>query len=315
MGKRMTAKPVKLPTINVRKLRDPNETVLKLFGAGVPFLAYLAVIGISMFAIEKTAVIGRNLIYWLVIGGVSVLVLAAGQRKKLVKQFPRSKVTGSQNPEVRLQLVQLCKLFDIKKLPDAYVVETAEIAVAVRGLGNPYLVISSRLLQILTPREFEAVLAAQLGHIKAGTVFWRSFVMLLNEARGIWPVVCLPYLLMAKLLVQYLEATNHTADRIALLALDGDYHLMVKIIIKLVSYSSDSISDEQRRQLQAFLDKQSLEARAEDVEHQMILGRMLRLVPGLKERIDNLAGSEGTTAFERELATLQARREALATTR
>ncbi len=311
MGKRVSVKQDKLPTVQVGKLRDPSERALKLYGAGLTFLIYAVIIVVTIFALEKTAPIGKNLSYWLIIGGVSLFIVGGGHKRRMLKAYPRSKVTGSTHQDVRIQLNQLCRLLDIKKPPEMYIVDSQDVAAVARGLTAPYLVVSSRLLQVLSPDEFRAMLASLLGHVKGGTCFWRTFVMVLTrEAGGIWPIVCAPYLLVAKLLGEtFLEATNHTADRVALLVLDGDYHLLTRTIIKLISYTSSSITDEQRHQLQGFLNKTGLEASAEDVEQQMILGRMLRLVPGLKERIDNLAHAEGTPAFEQQLSNLQARRE------
>ena len=309
MGKRVTVQKPKMPQIDIRVLRDPGERTMKFVGF-LPVVFYVLVAGFAMWLVPRPP-IGLDLLIWLGLGGVMLLGMVGRQRGQLLKRYPRSRVTGSQYPEVRLQLNQLCRLLDIKKVPETYIIDAAELSAKVRGLTAPYLVISSRLLQVLSPREFEALLGTLVGHVKGRTVGWRTFITTLQEASGLAKAICFPFVVTSRLMADYLEASARTADRIALLLVDGDFHLMTRTIIKLISYSSALITDQQRRQLEAFLGRDSMEAKAEDVEHQMIIGQMLRHVPGLKERLGNLSSAEDDPRFEAQLAAMEERREKL----
>ncbi len=311
MGKRVSVQRVKLPTISVRRLRDPAEATYKYVAAGFPVACYVVVIALSVGVLKGTQKIGLNLIYWLILGAVCLLILAGGHKGRLLKRFPRSRVTGSSHQEVRLMLNQLCRLLDLKKPPEVYVIDSREVAASVRGMTRPYLVISTRLLEVLSPREFEIMLATMLGHVKAGNVRWRTFITTLRDTSPLWKFFCLPYVPIAKMMEPYLEVSNHGADKVALLLVKGDGHLLTRILVKVVTFTSPSITDEQRRQLEQFLAKDTIEARAEDVEHQMIIARMLREIPGLKERIDSITHADNDPAFVAELEKMEERMEKL----
>lgn len=309
MGKRVSVKRQQIPRLRVGRLRDPAETTIKLFGLGIPLVLYGGVLGGSV-------VMGIRPVYlnfgsWLGLGLLIILLLSGQQKRKLLKDYPRSKVSGSSHQDVRLTLNRLCRLLDIKRVPDTYIIESQQAAATVRGLAAPSLIISQRLLEILSPREFEALLAALLGHVKAGNVTWRTFITLVNEMNGLFKTVCAPYLLFTTLLRPFQIVSHHSADRIALLLLDGDYRLLSRTLLKVLSYTTQQITEEQRQQLQAFLSKTGLEASASDVEQQYIVGIMLRQIEGLRDRLDNLKSAGDLPQFQEQLAIMRERVEKL----
>ncbi len=235
MGKRLKVRRDELPKVDVKDLRDPQEKSFKLFGVFVPAVFYVVLIGISIPEVgplDPIWPVTRNLLAWLILGGVVLLILSGGHKGKLKKRWPHSKVTGTAHQDIRMRFNQLCRLLDVKKIPELYIIDSSEVAAMVRGMGSPYLVISKRLVDVLAPNEFDALVATLLGHIKAGTVFWRNFMLTLGDANGLLQFVCLPYVIMAKLMTGYLDASQHTADRVAMLLIGGDYHLLTMTLIK-----------------------------------------------------------------------------------
>lgn len=315
MGKRLKVKRDELPKVDLRDLRDPNEKNYKLFGVFVPMLLYAIIIGLTIPGVgpfESVFKVTQNLLYWLILGGVVVLVLSGGHKNKIKKRWPHSKVAGTVHQDIRMRFHQQCRLLDVKKMPEIYIIDSSEVAAMVRGMGSPYLVISKRLVDVLQPHEFDALVATLLGHVKAGTVFWRNFILTLGDANGLLQFICLPYVLMAKMMNGYLDASQHTADRVALLLIGGDYTLLTMTLIKTVTYSSSSLTDEQRQQLQGFLKKTGLEAKAEDVGNQILIGQMMRAMPAFRERLEALKNAESEPAMERELIKMDERKEKLA---
>jgi len=98
-----------------------------------------------------------------------------------------------------------------------------------------------------------------------------------------------------------------------LLLLRGDYRLLILTLVKQLSFTSASISDAQRAQLQSFLSRSTMEARAEDVEYQMILGRMMDHIPGLKERVAHITQADSDVKFDAELEKMEIRMDKLLT--
>ncbi|NUQ02171.1 MAG: M48 family metalloprotease [Armatimonadetes bacterium] len=308
MGKRVSVKRERLPEIAVKPLRDPQERTYLTFGVVMPALVYVVIVAVVLKLVPQ---FGVNLLAWLVLGLMVVLGLAGSHKRRMLKRHPRSKVTGSAHPELRLLLNQQCRLLGIKKVPELYVVDASDVRALVRGVASPYLVLTTRLLQVLTPRETEAVMATLVGHLKAGTVPWRTFLSSLREANGLLKIICLPYLLMATLMAPYHEVSNHAADRLALLLLDGNSRLLTLALVKLATYSSATMTDDQRRRLESFLQREGMEARAEDVEQQMILGELLKRSPGLKERLAVVGRTPDDEAFDTELGHMEERVEKL----
>lgn len=305
MGKRVTVSKPTVPKIRVEKLRYPGEIAAKQTGVMLPLFGYaiLLVIGFGLKIEQLTGL----LLGWLVLGWFFFVALTTARRGKILKGGQKSKVTGSAHADLRLVINKLCRMLDIKRVPETYVLESHEIGAIVRGVGSPYMAISSRLLTLLSPRELEAELATLLGHVKAGNVFWRTFVHTLTEGGGLIKLLCAPYTLMASMMRGYLDMSHCTADTLALICMDGDYHLLSRTILKILARTSDSITEEQAAQLEGFLNKEGVEATAQDVELQYLLGQMARTVPWLRERLENLTTQRGNAAFQEALEAMRDR--------
>lgn len=77
------------------------------------------------------------------------------------------KVDENQLPELQSSLVRACGVLDLA-VPDLYVRQAAmpnAYTLAVQG-RRPFVVVTTALLDLLTPEEVEAVLAHELGHLK-----------------------------------------------------------------------------------------------------------------------------------------------------
>lgn len=316
MGKRVTIKKAKPPQLQVGKLRHPGEAQTKMFAA-LGFLFFCTALILPSLLFRKkdmpTPVTVYYLIAWYAVGWAMTLLIAGGHRSKLTRKFPRSKVTGSAHQELRLQLNQLCRLLDIKRVPDTYVIDSTSVSAVVRGMGAPYMVLSSRMLQFLTESETTALLAVLLSHVKAGTVRWRSFVTTFREMPGITRLLCLPYYIASLILGPYMDFSQQTAEHISLLLLGGNHKLMITTIIKFAALGSESLTADQAHHLQEFLNKEGVEASAEDVERMYILNQMIREIPGLRERVESLAKLPADDNFQEQLAIMGERMNRLQT--
>lgn len=305
MGKRVRVTKPSVPKIRVEKLRYPGELQAKQTGLLLPVMLYiiLLLIGFGMH-IQQLVLL---LLGWLVLGWFFLVALVTARKGKILKDGQRNKVTGSHHADLRLVINKLCRMLDIKRVPDTYIIETHEIGAIVRGIGAPYMVLSSRLLTLLSPRELEAELATLLGHVKAGNVFWRTFVHTLTDGGGLIKLLCAPYTLIAAMMRSYLDLSHCTADTLALVCMDGDYHLLSRTILKILARTSSAITEEQAAQLERFLSKEGVEATAEDVELQYLLGEMQRNVPWLRERLENLTTLREKPVYHEALEAMRER--------
>ncbi|MBI5830690.1 MAG: hypothetical protein HZB16_00080 [Armatimonadetes bacterium] len=313
MGKRVNVKRATVPKVNFAKLKDGSDTQVLAFAFFVPGLAYLFALMAAFFLSSKGK--GTNalvfLIAWPIVSWILITIVAGGHRSRLNKNHRRGKVAGTAFPEVRAQLATLCRVLDIPKVPDTFIIETDKAAAVVRGMGAPYLIISSRMLELLADREQTALFGVLLGHIKAGTVKWRTFMTTALEMNPILKLLCLPWVVVALLGKNYIEYSHFSADRIALLLLEGDFHMLLTSLIKVMALTTDSIPPDRAQQIIAFLGKTGVEARADDVENMFVLNQMFREIPGLKDRWENVTQTPSDPAFEKQLAILHQRQEML----
>jgi len=313
MGKRVNVKRPTVPKVNFAKLKDGAAGQTLAFAFFVPGLAYLLMVMAAFFLSSKGK--GGNslvfLIAWPIVSWILITIVAGQHRGKLNKHHRRGKVAGSAFPEVRAQLSAMCRLLDIKAVPDTFIIESDKAAAVVRGMGAPYLVISSRMLELLADREQTALFGVLLGHVRAGTVKWRTFMTTALEMNPVLKLLCLPLVIVALLGRNYVEYSHFSADRIALLVLDGDYQLLLTSLIKVMALTTDSIAPERAQQVIAFLGKTGVEARADDVENMFVLNQMFREIPGLKDRWENVTETPTDPDFEKQLAILAQRQEML----
>jgi Zn-dependent protease with chaperone function len=138
------------------------------------------------------------------------------------------------------------------------------------GFEEPYtIVLTSDLVERLTPQEIQAVIAHELGHIHFGHVRLTS---LMGGMSGLFSLLRL-------LFFQWQRSCEYSADAVALLATDGDLEAVVSMMLKLASGLTRHDLD-----VQAFLDQLEQDG-AQDAgmaekmsTHPFIVNRVRRLM-------------------------------------
>jgi hypothetical protein len=309
MGKRVKVKREKAPKLNIEVLRHGAEQQSKMMAVLLTGVVCAIPVGFLLLLSRRGNMNSMiySLLSWYALGWMITLTAANGHRGMLQRKFPKSRVIGTAYPELRMHINQLCRYLDIRKAPDTFVIDTPQIGASVRGMGAPYLVLSSRMLQVMSEAELNVLLCVLLSHVKAATVKWRTFIATLDELNPLTRLLALPYVLMALLMRNYLDYSQQTADRLALLLLDGNYQLLTTTIIKTQALTSESITPQQAKQLEKFLNQEGVQARAEDVEHMYILNQMIREIPGLKERVEGITSTPNEPRFQEQLAIMTER--------
>lgn len=205
-------------------------------------------------------------------------------------------VSEQQLPNLHKLLVEACQVLDLETpqlyirqhpVPNAY-------TFAVRG-KQPFIVIHTSLIELLTPEEIQAVIAHELGHLKCDHGVYLTLANLVVLAAG--NLIPLGGVIAQNLQAQILEwvrCAEFTCDRAALLVAQ-DPRIVASVLMKLTG-GSPTLSSQLN--LDAFL----AQARSYDDISDSELGELLKQaqtaqlthpVPVLRAReIDRWAGSQ-----------------------
>lgn len=205
-------------------------------------------------------------------------------------------VGEKQLPDLHQLLLDACKILDIEP-PQLYVHQHPApnaYTFAMRS-KQPFVVLHTSLIDILTPEEIQAVIAHELGHLKCDHSVYLTPVNILVLAAGILPNVgaIVAQAIQAQLL-EWVRCAEFTCDRAALLATQNPKTVM-SVLMKLAG-GSPTLAPQLN--LEAFIDQ----ARAYDDISKTELGEMVKAartaqlthpVPVLRAReIDRWASSQ-----------------------
>jgi Zn-dependent protease with chaperone function len=205
-------------------------------------------------------------------------------------------VGEKQLPDLHKLLLEACQILDIDP-PQLYVRQHPApnaYTFAMRG-KQPFVVIHTSLIEILTPEEIQAVIAHELGHLKCDHSVYLTPVNLLILAAAIVPNVgaVLAQAIQSQLL-EWVRCAEFTCDRAALLATQNP-KVVMSVLMKLAG-GSPTLAPQLN--LEAFVDQ----ARAYDDISKTELGEMVKSartaqlshpVPVLRAKeIDRWAGSQ-----------------------
>jgi len=151
------------------------------------------------------------------------------------------RVSEDQLPTVHELLVEACAVLGMEA-PELYIRQNAQpnaYTLAING-RKPFIVMHTALLELLTPKELQCVLAHELGHLKCDHGLWLTVAnVLASGAVSILPVISSS---LEEGLLRWLRAAELTCDRAALLVAQ-DPRTVVSALMKLAG-GSPSFSHE-----------------------------------------------------------------------
>lgn len=214
-----------------------------------------------------------------------------------VDNIASSVLVGEQQlPHLHKLLLEACKVLDLEP-PQLYVRQNPvpnAYTFAMRG-KQPFIVIHTSLIELLTPEEIQAVIAHELGHLKCDHGVYLTLANIIVLAAGQLPNLggMLAQSLQSQVL-EWLRCAEFTCDRAALLATQ-DPRAVASVLMKLAGGSPTLAS---QLNLDAFL----AQARSYDDISNNQIGEMLKQarttqlthpVPVLRAReIDRWASSQ-----------------------
>ncbi|MBE9156525.1 M48 family metallopeptidase [Nodosilinea sp. LEGE 06152] len=180
-------------------------------------------------------------------------------------------VSDRQLPDLHQSLVEACRILDLE-VPQLYVRQNPvpnAYTFAMRG-EQPFIVIHTALLELLTPEETQAVIAHELGHLKCEHSVYLTLANLLTLAAGSLPLGEVLAQSLQSQLMEWVRCAEFTCDRAALLVAQ-DPRVVASLLMKLCGGSPSLVN---QLNVDAFIDQ----ARTYDAISADALGDALRQV-------------------------------------
>lgn len=179
-------------------------------------------------------------------------------------------VGENQLPDLHKLLIEAARVLDLEP-PQLYVQQNPvpnAYTFAMRG-KQPFIVIHTALLELLTPEEIQAVIAHELGHLKCDHGVYLTMANLMVLGASLLPSwgAVLAQSLQERLL-EWVRCAEFTCDRAALLAVQ-DPKVVMSVLMKLAG-GSPTLSP--KLNLEAFIDQ----ARAYQEVSRTQIGEMLK---------------------------------------
>jgi len=141
-------------------------------------------------------------------------------------------VGPDQLPHLHSMLLESCRLLDLSTAPDLYIRQSPypnAYTLAVQG-RRPFVVCTTALLDLLTPKETQAVIAHELGHLKCEHSLAIALAnLILSPLASVLPIGSGQ---LQSSLLQWQRAAELTCDRAALLVVQ-DVRAVQSVTMKL----------------------------------------------------------------------------------
>ncbi|BFM38759.1 M48 family metallopeptidase [Synechocystis sp. LKSZ1] len=148
------------------------------------------------------------------------------------------RVSKKQLPHLHELLLEACRILDLEP-PQLYVQQNPvpnAYTFAMRG-KQPFMVLHTALIDLLTPQEIQAVMAHELGHLKCEHGVYLTLANLMVLAAGLLPTwgTALAQSLQSQML-EWVRCAEFSSDRAALLAVQ-DPRIVMSVLMKLAGGS------------------------------------------------------------------------------
>ena len=180
-------------------------------------------------------------------------------------------VSKRQLPELHDSLLEACQVLDLEP-PQLYVRQHPvpnAYTFAMRG-KQPFIVVHTSLIDLLTPAEVQAVIGHELGHLKCDHSVYLTLANLLTLAASQLPLAELWVPTLQTQIMEWVRCAEFTCDRAALLVVQ-EAQTIAALLMKL-SGGSPTLSAQLN--VEAFLDQ----ARAYDAAVDSELGELVKQV-------------------------------------
>ena len=145
------------------------------------------------------------------------------------------RVSETQFPDLWASYMQACKVLDIDAPPELYVAHSPYVNAGAVGFDEPFIVLNSASLALLSPAEVQFILAHELGHALSGHVLYKTMLFLLMRLTipmMIIPITGAALLGIRTALLEWDRKSELSADRAGMLVVQ-DPELAMRVMMKM----------------------------------------------------------------------------------
>ncbi len=104
--------------------------------------------------------------------------------KRMRLYFLASAVRVNENQFSRVHglILEACRVLDIQRPPEVFVMQDFVVNAAAMGVDKPFIVLTSALVETMSPEELQAVIAHELGHIMCGHALYTTLLIIILKA-------------------------------------------------------------------------------------------------------------------------------------
>jgi Zn-dependent protease with chaperone function len=145
------------------------------------------------------------------------------------------RVSERQFPDLYKSYMQACEVLDVEKPPELFVAHSPYVNAGAVGFDEPFIVLNSASLSLLSDDEVQFILAHEIGHALSGHVLYKTMLFLLMRLTVpmmIIPVTGAALLAIRTALLEWDRKSELSADRAGMLVVQ-DPELAMRVMMKM----------------------------------------------------------------------------------
>jgi len=285
--------------------RFPGESGPYWTGMAGVFILFAWIVAMFLFLAKTPAQTIRwqwiYLFVWPVAAVFIANYLSAKPRLAQIKRAGRqTRVMSNNRPDLFALLLKQSEMLGFPKTPSLYVVEDdAPFVYSIPSKGGS-VIASETVIKELSQEEFGALLARELGSLRARNVRLSLAMRWVRSSNPIMKVLFLPVFLFTFLTGAWSDVVEYTADRAAIL-ITGSESLVNIALVKLLILQ-DPQAEIDSADLEAYIGGSTdISVDSAQLERHYRIGGFIDSQPNLKERIEQIReyrpSAQGQEAF------------------
>jgi Zn-dependent protease with chaperone function len=150
---------------------------------------------------------------------------------RLAFQANAVRVTDKQFPHIHSIYQEVCKTLDPERPYDLFISQTPIVNAGAYGMDEPFIILNSGTIWLLSDDELAFVLGHELGHIMSDHVLYRTMTVLLIQLASMgFPIVGLAARAVLVALLEWYRKSELSSDRAGLLSIQDPQTAMMAML-------------------------------------------------------------------------------------
>src|SRR5256885_14467298 len=128
------------------------------------------------------------------------------------------RVDHRQHPRVHRLFAEAAATLDVTELPELYIEFSPMLNASCVGMARPFIVVTSRSVELFDDEELRYLLGHELGHLQSGHAVYRTMMSILTGLAGTLPLGPIFFRVVLFGLLEWWRKAELSADRAGLLA-------------------------------------------------------------------------------------------------